>query len=285
MFPPRRKKIITKIVAPQKRSAAYEFIRGEIKKGRQAFVICPRIEADQRGIEEVEEGHGNNPRISQPASLRETLQAGAYTKYNDPLLFASIEMKSVKAEYEKLSKTIFPDLRVGMLHGQLQSKDKESIMKQFSDGELDILVSTSVVEVGVDVPNTTIMMIEGAERFGLAQLYQFRGRVGRGNHQSFCLLFTDSDSYSVRERLQAILKAKNGFELAEKDLKLRGPGEFLGQKQTGLPDVAMGGLQNPELIKISREAAVTLLTNDRNLNKYKQLKTRLDEFYNKIHLE
>lgn len=256
-LPAGRKEIITKIVAPQDRMKAYGVIRGQIKKGRQAFVICPRIDPS-----EVNEKGPQDPR-----------QAKLW------------EVKSVKEEFEKLSTQIFPDLTVAMLHGQMKAKEKESIMSRFRDGEIDILVSTSVIEVGVDVPNATIMMIEGADRFGLAQLYQFRGRVGRGEHQSFCFLFTDSSSTTTAQRLNAIATAKNGFELAERDLELRGPGEFIGQKQTGLPDVAMRGLQDVQMIKASREAAQTVIDRDPGLKQHPALRAKLDEFQKGIHLE
>ncbi|HUX36144.1 MAG TPA: ATP-dependent DNA helicase RecG [Candidatus Paceibacterota bacterium] len=259
-LPVGRKPILTKIVAPANRGKAYQFIREQIKKGRQAFVICPRID---------------------PAEEKET-EGAPRSVYQKLALW---EVKSVKEEYEKLSKEIFPDLRVGMLHGQLKSKEKAKTMDDFKNKKIDILVSTSVIEVGVDIPNATIMMIEGADRFGLAQLYQFRGRVGRGEHQSFCFLFTDSDSKTVGDRLKAIIEAKNGFELAEKDLKLRGPGEFIGQKQTGLPDNAMSALQNFELIKSSREAAVKILEKDKDLKNHPLLAEKLAEFEKNIHLE
>ena len=253
-LPAGRKKIVTKIVDPQNRLKAYGFIRAHIQKGRQTFVICPRIE-------------------SADASASDSRQAKLW------------EVKSVKEEYEKLSRKIFPELRVAMLHGQLKAKEKEAIMKKFRGGETDILVSTSVVEVGVDVPNATIMMIEGAERFGLAQLYQFRGRVGRGEHQSYCFLFTDSAAKQTAERLTAIVTAKNGFELAEMDLELRGPGEFIGDKQTGLPDIAMRGLQNAELIRDSRQAAVEVIQADPNLKNNPALAAKLKSFAAAIHLE
>ncbi|MEK7478618.1 MAG: ATP-dependent DNA helicase RecG, partial [Patescibacteria group bacterium] len=204
-LPAGRKPIITKVVAPTNREKAYGFIREQILKGRQAFVICPRIEPGTKDEEE-----------------RKIL-----TESQQKLL----DLKSVKEEFERLSKNIFPDLKIAMLHGKLKNTEKENIMKDFQDKKYDILVSTSVIEVGVDVPNASIMMIEGADRFGLAQLYQFRGRVGRSEHQSFCLLFTDSDSTSTQYRLDSLLTAKNGFELAEKDLQLRGPGQFLGKEQ------------------------------------------------------
>jgi ATP-dependent DNA helicase RecG len=265
-LPRGRKKILTKIVSPQNRHRAYDFIRAQIKKGRQAFVICPRIEP----------GSENSNDQIQISNKFQTLN------YKNRLLW---EVKSVKEEFEKLSQKIFPDLKVEMLHGRLQAKTKEEIMKKFREGKIDILVSTSVVEVGVDVPNATIMMIEGAERFGLAQLYQFRGRVGRGEHQSFCFLFTESSSKAVSARLRAIVEAKNGFELAERDLQLRGPGEFLGERQTGLPDIAMKGLQDAELIKASRAAAVKILQSDPNLKKYPELLAKIQKFEKEIHLE
>lgn len=256
-LPAGRKEIITKIVAPENRRKAYDFIRQQIQKGRQAFVICPRIE---------------------PGALKEgEIISEAKRK--------ALELKSVKEEFEKLSKKIFPDLRMAMLHGKIKSEEKDRIMKDFQGRKYDILVSTSVVEVGVDIPNAAIMMIEGAERFGLAQLYQFRGRVGRAEHQSFCLLFTESDSDSVKRRLNYLLTAKNGFELAEKDLLLRGPGQFLGEKQTGLPDIAMDALKDIQLVKASRDAAKKILSNDPEFVENPVLAVRFREFQKEIHLE
>jgi len=146
-------------------------------------------------------------------------------------------------------------------------------------------VEADAVEVGVDVPNATMMMIEGADRFGLAQLYQFRGRVGRGEHESHCFLFSDAKGDAAKDRLEAIMKAKNGFELAERDLEIRGPGEFLGQKQTGLPDIAMSSLQNTDLIAASRTAAVETLREDPRLAGYPLLRKKLAEFGKRVHFE
>lgn len=255
-LPSGRKPILTKIVSPENRPKAYGFIKAQIIKGRQAFVICPRIDPPA--------ADGKQP---------DARQAKLW------------EVKSVKEEYERLKQRIFPEFRVEMLHGQMKSSEKEEIMRSFREGKTDILVSTSVIEVGVDVPNAVIMMIEGADRFGLSQLYQFRGRVGRGEHQSFCFLFTDSKSRTVIERLKAIVNAKNGFELAERDLELRGPGEFIGQKQTGLPDIAMSGLRNTALVRDSRQAAVDTLKKDPSLKSYPLLRQKIDEFQAKIHLE
>ena len=172
-----------------------------------------------------------------------------------------------------------------MLHGKIKGSEKDEIMRDFQDHKYDILVATSVIEVGVDVPNASIMMIEGSERFGLAQLYQFRGRVGRSEHQSFCLLFTNSDSDTAQKRLHFLLTAKNGFELAERDLQMRGPGQFLGESQTGLPDIAMNALQDILLVKATRDAAKSILSNDPEFFKYPALAAKFAEFQKKIHLE
>jgi ATP-dependent DNA helicase RecG len=285
-LPAGRKPIETKIVTPPERGAAYTFIRKEIKSGRQAFVICPLIsrtnadeaqtDADRRG-QETDTGEGlrlsaQGPRESAAAAL-------------SPRKSVREDVTSVEAEHEKLSKKIFPDLRVAMLHGQMKSDEKEKVMGDFVAGKTDVLVATSVIEVGVDVSNATIMMIEGTERFGLAQLYQFRGRVGRGGHQSYCFLMSESTGAATRARLQAILKAKNGFELAEYDLKLRGPGEFFGQAQSGFSDTALAAVQNPELVKTSREAAAGILGADPALDHYLPLKQKLAEFEKTIHRE
>jgi ATP-dependent DNA helicase RecG len=252
-LPAGRKVIETKIITPLERKKTYDFVRQEVKRGRQVFVICPRIEKSE------EEPTG--PAIKQ------------------------LDIKSVTEEYELLSKKIFPDLRVAMLHGQMKPTEKELIMRRFKSDEIDILVATSVIEVGVDIPNASIMMIEGADRFGLAQLYQFRGRVGRGEHQSYCFLMTDTNSENSTARLRAILEAKNGFELAEKDLELRGPGQFFGEVQTGFPDGLMSALQDGELVKTSRESAALVLQEDPTLASYTALKKKFEEFKKSIHRE
>jgi ATP-dependent DNA helicase RecG len=252
-LPSGRKKIITKVVAPAERTKTYSFIKKEVKKGRQAFVICPRIE---------------------PKTLDE--------KQEQP--FAG-EVHAVKEEYEKLAKKIFPDLRVGMLHGKMAGGEKEKVMKDFRYKKIDVLVSTSVVEVGVDVPNATVMMIEGADRFGLAQLHQFRGRVGRSTYQSYCFLFTDSPNQKTQRRLKALITCENGFELAEKDLEIRGPGDFSGLRQWGMPDLAMASLNNLALVEKTRAAAQKILEEDPSLKKYPELREKLKAFHQRIHLE
>ncbi len=255
-LPKDRKTIITKVVEPEERNKAYAFIRQQVKGGRQVFVICPRIE--------------------KPEEIEESSFASEWQR---------LEVKSVKVEYEKLSKKIFPTFKVAMLHGKLRAQEKESVMRGFKNGAIDIIVATSVVEVGVDIPNATVMMIEGTERFGLAQLYQFRGRVGRGVHQSYCFLFTDSKGESTKKRLRSIVEAKNGFELAEKDLEIRGPGQFLGASQTGMPDLAMKAIQNPELVASAREAAKTILEKNPTLAHHPELKERLNLFESLVHWE
>jgi ATP-dependent DNA helicase RecG len=244
-LPSGRKKIITKIISLKERKSAYELIRKEIKKGRQAFVICPRIE---------EEG--------------------------------KMEIKSVKQEYENLSKKIFPDLKVAMLHGKMPSNEKERTMRDFKNKKSDILVSTSVVEVGVDIPNATVMAIEGSDRFGLAQLHQFRGRVGRAKYQSYCLLFMDSENQKTNRRLKALIESENGFKLAEKDLEIRGPGDFLGKRQWGIPDMVMESLvKNMPLVEKTKQAAKEILERDPLLKNYPILKEKLNEFGERIHWE
>ncbi|HDZ54769.1 MAG TPA: ATP-dependent DNA helicase RecG [Candidatus Nealsonbacteria bacterium] len=263
-LPKGRKKIITKVIKPKERKKIYNFIEKEVKKGRQAFVVCPRIEP---------------PAASQENKLDQT----NYIKSGGRLSWA--EVKAVKEEYEKLSKTIFPNLKVEQLYGKMTPKEKEKIMKDFKDKKTDILISTSVIEVGIDVPNATIMMIEGTERFGLAQLHQFRGRVGRSKLQSFCFLFTDSPAKKTQQRLKALLDSEDGFKLAEKDLEIRGPGDFSGTRQWGIPDLVMSSLKDISLVEKTRQAAKEILEQDPALKKYPLLQKRVEELREKVHLE
>jgi len=258
-MPKGRKKIITKIIPPEKRGEAYDFIGKEVKSGRQVFVICPRIEPGaKKGLDQEQ------------SSLTHVQE------------FSWAEVKAVKEEYKKLSKDIFPDLNVAMLHGKMKVEEKEKALKSFKNGKTDILVSTSVIEVGIDFANATIMMIEGANKFGLAQLHQFRGRVGRGEHQSYCFLFSESLS---NPRLRAMTISQDGFELAEKDLKLRGPGDMTGQRQWGLPDFVMASLKDIELVEKTRMAAREILRKDPELKNFPLLREKLEGFQKKIHLE
>jgi ATP-dependent DNA helicase RecG len=225
-LPPGRQVIKTKWLKPEQRGSAYNFLRQQVKNGRQAFIICPLVEESE-----------------------------------------VIQARAAVAEYEQLSQEVFPDLSLGLLHGRLSSQEKDAVMQKFNAGELDILVSTPVVEVGIDVPNATVMLIESADRFGLSQLHQFRGRVGRGKEQSYCMLLAEKPSDIGKERLDLIEKIHNGFILAEEDLKLRGPGEFFGTRQSGLPDLKMARLSDVSLLDLARNEATKLFQIDPNLDK------------------
>ncbi|MCJ7829377.1 MAG: ATP-dependent DNA helicase RecG, partial [Dehalococcoidia bacterium] len=199
--------------------------------------------------------------------LRREIAAGAQAFIICPLIeeSESIDAKAAVAEYERLSQEVFPDLRLGLLHGRMATSEKEKVMKRFRDARLDILISTPVVEVGIDVPNASVMLIEAADRFGLSQLHQFRGRVGRGEKQSYCLLLAEKPSPEGSERLQAIEGIQDGFVLAEKDLELRGPGEFFGTRQSGLPDLRMARLSDTPLLELARNEAIALFQRDSGL--------------------
>lgn len=194
----------------------------------------------------------------------------------------SLELKSVTSEYENLQH-IFPDFKIGLLHGKLKSEEKEEVMAKFKDNYYQIIVSTSVVEVGIDVPNATIMMIEGAERFGLSQLHQFRGRVGRGQHQSYCFLFMQNESQTALRRLKAMVTHTSGFKLSEIDLELRGPGQIHGIRQSGIPDLKMASLSDSITISKAREAAQKIIDIDPEFKKFPQLAQKLEEM-NKIYI-
>ncbi len=224
-LPAGRQEVATRWVSPERRAAAYGFMRKQVQEGRQGFVICPLVDESE-----------------------------------------VIESKAATEEYDRLSKEVFPDLRVGLLHGRMPAKEKDAQMRRFRDGELDVLVSTAVVEVGIDVPNAAVMLIEGADRFGLAQLHQFRGRVGRGEHKSYCLLLSDSPSVNARERLSALEQIHDGFRLAEVDLELRGPGDFFGTRQSGLPNLRMAHVSDRALLQLAREEASRLDEEDPGLN-------------------
>lgn len=254
--PKSRKPIKTKIARNQAdREIVYDFIRREIGKGRQAFVISPLVEESE----------------------------------------AMEDVKAATAEAERLRREVFPDLRIALVHGKLKAKEKEAVMEGFRAGDSDILVATSVIEVGIDIPNASVILIENAERFGLSQLHQFRGRVGRSEHQSYCFLFPRQHSAGAEssggqadisyERLKALEKSASGFEIAEADLALRGPGSFFGTRQSGLPDVSMENLTNLRLIEIARKEAGGILAADPSLAQHPLLLDQLRKFEEKIHLE
>lgn len=217
-MPKGRVQIKTWVVPQQKREAAYSWIRERVKEtDEQAFIVCPLIEESEK----------------------ETMKS----------------VRAASAEFERLSEKVFPDLRLGLLHGRIKNEEKNKVMEKFKKGELDILVATPVVEVGIDMPDATIMLVEAAERFGLAQLHQLRGRVGRGTKQSYCLLFTNSCSDRAAARLKALERTLSGAQLAELDLKMRGPGEVYGTMQHGFPELKIASFSDFELIKRARDAA------------------------------
>jgi ATP-dependent DNA helicase RecG len=192
-----------------------------------------------------------------------------------------IEAKAAVDEHQRLQKEVFPDLRLGLLHGRMTAEEKEVVMRDFYRGDLDILVCTPVVEVGIDVPNATVMLIEGADRFGLAQLHQFRGRVGRGEQQSYCLLLAESPTESGEQRLEIITSTQDGFKLADEDLAMRGPGEFFGTRQSGLPDLKVARLSDLRVLEEARSVAQEIWGEDPALDmpKNRLLATRVDEFW------
>ncbi len=248
-MPPGRKPIITELVKPSERAKAYAKMHEQLKEGRQAYVICPRIDEP------------------------------------DPDKAFALQAKSVKAEAKRLKRDIFPDYEIDILHSKMTPKEKDDVMARFSSHKIDILVATSVVEVGVNVPNATMIFIEGAERFGLSQLHQLRGRVVRSNHQAYCFVCPESRGESTLARLKALITAKNGFELAEQDLLQRGPGELSGRKQWGISDIGMEALKNLKLVEAARTEALNIIQRDETLSKHPLLSQALAQRASQMHLE
>ncbi len=244
-----RKPIITDIVLPNGRDAVYAKIKTELRAGRQLYIICPRI---------------NEP---------------------DPDKERAIAAKSVKEEAKRIQTEIFPEYSVDILHSKMTPKEKERVMDAFKDHKVDILVATSVVEVGVNVPNATVIIIEGGERFGLAQLHQLRGRVIRSSHQAYCYVFAETKSKKSVDRLQALKKAANGFELAEYDLAQRGSGELAGRKQWGLSDIGMEGIRNIKMVEAARIEAGRIIERDPTLKDYSLLHYKIAHQDQNIHFE
>ncbi len=246
-MPHGRKPIKTTVVGSMERTSTYTFIRQQLTKGRQAYVILPLVEA----------------------SGKESLA----------------HVKAATQEAQELQENVFADFTVGLIHGRMKAQEKDTIMQRFNDGAINVLVATAVVEVGVDVPNATVMIIEGAERFGLSQLHQFRGRIGRGTHQSYCFLFTSKTVDPPPERLRILAHNTSGFAIAEEDMKLRGPGQFFGTRQSGLPDIAMANITNIRLIEHAKTAAQEILDHDTDLTTHPILKEALTRFEQTIHME
>ncbi|VAW30534.1 ATP-dependent DNA helicase RecG [hydrothermal vent metagenome] len=199
--------------------------------------------------------------------IRKQVATGRQAYIIYPLVEESdkVDAKAAVAEHERLQKEVFPTLQVGLIHGRLSSSEKEAVMRAYHSGQINILVSTSVIEVGVDVPNSTVMLIDGANRFGLAQLHQFRGRVGRGEHQSYCILVADSETAVAEERLGALTQTNDGFALAEKDLEIRGPGQFFGRRQSGLPELRLASLLDMDMLQIAQNEAKAIAEKDPKL--------------------
>jgi ATP-dependent DNA helicase RecG len=240
--PANRKPIRTAVRTESQKNKVYEFVKDEIERGRQAYIVFPLVEESEK-----------------------------------------MDLKAATKEFEFLQKNIFPNYRLGLLHGRLKSETKDEVMQKFKRGEIQILVSTTVIEVGIDVPNATMMIIENAERFGLSQLHQLRGRVGRGPDQSYCVLIANyhwfdthaknMKTLEVRDekehahtRLETMVQTTDGFKIAEVDLKLRGPGEFFGTRQSGLPALRIANLvDDADLLSLAREDAFDLIKNDPHL--------------------
>ncbi len=224
-MPVGRLPIHTRWVEPERRHAAYNFVKKQVAAGHQAFVVCPLIDKSEK-----------------------------------------LQTQAAVEEYERLSETEFPELRVGLLHGRMPLRQKEEVMEAFRGRDLDVLVSTPVVEVGIDVPNATVMVVDGAERFGLAQLHQLRGRVGRGPDQSYCLLLADTPGSDARKRLEIVQQVTDGFDLAERDLEMRGPGDYLGTRQTGFLDLKVARITDHEILNEARAEALRILNHDPDLS-------------------
>ena len=240
-LPPNRKKIDTFAVTKTMTERVNNFIKEQVKQGRQAYIVCPLVEENEE-----------------------------------------LDLKSVEELYEKCKTEIFPEYRVEYIHGKMKAKDKDSIMEKFKNKEIDILISTTVIEVGVDVPNANIMVIEDAQRFGLAALHQLRGRVGRGEYQSYCILKYEGKGENVRKRMKVMCETNDGFVISEKDLELRGAGDFFGTMQHGIPEFKIANLfEDIDILKQAQKAAQKIIIEDPNLKNHKELASLVDEKFNK----
>jgi len=226
-MPPGRAPILTKHVPEDKRNEMYDFIKSLVKKGQSAYLVYPLVEETEKS-----------------------------------------DLKAAVESFNKLQNEIFPDLKIGLLHGRMKGEEKQAIMSDFRDGQINILASTTVVEVGVDIPSATIMVVEHAERFGLSQLHQLRGRVGRSKQKSYCFLMTGVKvSADGLRRIEALTETSDGFKIAEVDLDMRGPGEILGTKQSGMPELRVASLTDSKLITLARRLAFDMVADDPTLRK------------------
>jgi ATP-dependent DNA helicase RecG len=251
-LPPGRTPIVTRRGSDDRADEVWQFVRKQVAAGRQAYIVYPVIEGPSDDQPELDFPAPEEEQPAKPPKSGATKQ-GAKTAS----LFERPTLKAATQMYETLRDGALNGLRLGLLHGRLSADDKEIVMRRFQRGELDVLVSTTVIEVGVDVPNATVMVIEHAERFGLAQLHQLRGRVGRGGAKSYCMLMTGGRvSPGAEQRLDALVRTQDGFELAELDLQLRGPGEFFGTRQAGLPDFRVANLvRDREMLELAKYEA------------------------------
>jgi ATP-dependent DNA helicase RecG len=252
-LPPGRTPVVTRQVSDERAEDVWKLVRDEVKKGHQAYVVYPVIEGAKDDQPELDFAPPDPEPDTKPAKKSAKKKSAA----KPAQLFEKPTLKSATEMYESLKSTHLKGLRLGLLHGRLSSDDKEVIMRRFQRGEIDVLIATTVIEVGVDVPNASLMIIEHAERFGLSQLHQLRGRVGRGAVKSYCILMTGGRiSPAAEERLAAMVRTQNGFELAELDLQLRGPGEFFGTRQTGLPEFRVANLlRDRAVLELARAEA------------------------------
>ncbi|HYZ11444.1 MAG TPA: helicase-related protein, partial [Actinomycetota bacterium] len=238
-LPAGRRPIRTRVVrTAADRRKAYDLVREQVREGRQAFVVCAAIDEENR-----------------------------------------LEVRAAEKEAERLRTEVFPDLRIALLHGRMRPKEKETRMDAFRAGDADVLISTTVIEVGVDVPNATVMLVENAERFGLAQLHQLRGRIGRSEHPSTCVLFDESapENEDARQRLEAMARSADGFELADEDLRLRGEGTLFDIRQSGLPDLRLARLaEDTELVRRARKEAFSLIGSDPELAGHPELRSEME---------
>ncbi|MEM7393066.1 MAG: helicase-related protein, partial [Verrucomicrobiota bacterium] len=243
-LPAGRKEVVTKVIKQEQLNDAYDYIRKQVAKGRQAYLVYPLVSESD-----------------------------------------ALELRSAEEMFAQLSQSVFKSIRVGLLHGQLNAAEKSRVMNQFKQGELDVLVATTVVEVGVDVPNANIMLIENAERFGLAQLHQLRGRIGRGEHKSYCILQGEPKSKDSWQRLKVMSRTRDGFKIAEEDLEIRGMGNLLGREQSGVPRLRLGNLiGDGPILHAAREEAFRIVSEDRELKdpKYERLKRRARALYREL---